>query len=55
MQWQRYSRPFMLMMLVGLLVVQPLAWGQQPKSGGTLTVGLAVDIAHFDVFHATGY
>src|SRR5262245_47901382 len=55
MQWQRYSRGFMLMMLIGLLVGQPLAWGQQPKSGGTLTVGLAADIAHFDVFHAIGY
>ena len=55
MQWQRYSRWFMLIMLVGLLVGQPIAWGQQPKSGGTLTVGLAADIAHFDVFHAIGY
>ena len=59
MQWQRYSRRFMLIMLVGLLVGllvgQPVAWGQQPKSGGTLTVGLAADIAHFDVFHAIGY
>ncbi|MBI3326497.1 MAG: ABC transporter substrate-binding protein [Nitrospinae bacterium] len=27
----------------------------QPKPGGTLTVGLAADIAHFDVFHAIGY
>src|SRR5262245_39624471 len=55
MQWQRYSRGFMLMMLVGLLVGQPMAWGQQPKSGGTLTVRLAAAIAHFDVFHAIGY
>src|SRR5712692_5424658 len=55
MQWQRYSRGFMLIMLVGLLLGQPVAWGQQPKSGGTLTVGLAADIAHFDVFHAIGY
>src|SRR3989440_12053991 len=55
MQWQRYSRGFMLIMLGGLLVGQPVAWGQQPKSGGTLTVGLAADIAHFDVFHAIGY
>src|SRR5262249_52244975 len=38
-----------------LLVGQPLAWGQQPKSGGTHTVGLAADIARFDVFHAIGY
>ncbi len=55
MQWQRYSCGFMLIMLLGLLVGQPAAWGQQPKSGGTLTVGLAADIAHFDVFHAIGY
>jgi hypothetical protein len=27
-----------------LLVGQPVAWGQQPKAGGTLTVGLAADI-----------
>jgi len=32
----------------------PLA-AQEPKHGGTLTVGLAADIAHFDVFHAIGY
>ena len=55
MQWQRYGRGFMLMMLVGLLVGQPVVWGQQPKAGGTLTVGLAADIAHFDVFHVLGY
>ena len=41
--------------LVGWLVGQSVAWGQQPKTGGTLTVGLAADIAHFDVFHAIGY
>src|SRR5215467_14801160 len=45
----------MLIILVGLLAGQSMAWGQQPKSGGTLTVGLAADIAHFDVFHAIGY
>src|SRR5713101_253030 len=28
---------------------------EAPKHGGTLTVGLAADIAHFDVFHAIGY
>jgi peptide/nickel transport system substrate-binding protein len=55
MQWPRYSRGFMLIVLVGLLVGRPIAWGQQPKAGGTLTVGLAADIAHFDVFHAIGY
>ena len=55
MQWPRYSRRFMLIILVGLLAGQPVAWGQQPRSGGTLTVGLAADIAHFDVFHAIGY
>jgi peptide/nickel transport system substrate-binding protein len=45
----------MLILLVGLLAGQSMAWGQQPTSGGTLTVGLAADIAHFDVFHAIGY
>jgi peptide/nickel transport system substrate-binding protein len=55
MQGQSYSRGLILIMLVGLLVGQPVAWGQQPQSGGTLTVGLAADIAHFDVFHAIGY
>src|SRR5499427_5277686 len=29
--------------------------GAQPQPGGTLTVGLAADISHFDVFHALGY
>jgi len=48
MQWQRYSRGIMLVMLVGLLVRPPVTWGQQPKSGGTLTVGLVADIVHFD-------
>src|SRR6266478_6133160 len=28
---------------------------EEPTPGGTLTVGLAADIAHFDVFHAIGY
>jgi ABC-type transport system substrate-binding protein len=28
---------------------------EQPKSGGTLTVGLAADIQHFDIFQALGY
>src|SRR5262249_3937779 len=32
----------------------PLA-AAEPTHGGTLTVGLAADIAHFDVFHAIGY
>src|SRR5262245_40135053 len=39
--------------LLGLLG-RPLA-AEAPKPGGTLTVGLAADIAHFDVFHAIGY
>src|SRR5438445_1539268 len=39
--------------LLGLLGT-PLA-AEAPKPGGTLTVGLAADIAHFDVFHAIGY
>ena len=32
----------------------PLA-AEEPKHGETLTVGLAADISHFDVFHALGY
>ena len=39
--------------LLGMLGT-PLAT-EEPKHGGTLTVGLAADIAHFDVFHALGY
>src|SRR5712691_12420928 len=39
--------------LLGILCT-PLA-AEEPKHGGTLTVGLAADIAHFDVFHAIGY
>jgi peptide/nickel transport system substrate-binding protein len=27
----------------------------EPQPGGTLTVGLAADISHFDIFHALGY
>src|SRR5262249_58393686 len=38
---------------LGLMCI-PLA-AQEPKPGGTLTVGLAADIAHFDVFRAIGY
>ena len=33
MQWQRSSRRFMLIILVGLLIGQPVAWGQQPRAG----------------------
>src|SRR5262249_60548809 len=32
----------------------PLA-AAEPQPGGTLTVGLAAGIAHFDIFHAIGY
>ena len=39
--------------LLGLLGT-PLA-AEEPTPGGTLTVGLAADIAHFDVFHVIGY
>jgi ABC-type transport system substrate-binding protein len=55
MSWHKYSRRFILILLVGVLVGQSAVWGQQPTSGGTLTVGLAADIAHFDVFHILGY
>src|SRR5262249_47891585 len=45
-----------LSVMTGLLGIlgTPLAT-EEPKHGGTLTVGLAADIAHFDVFHAIGY
>src|SRR5262245_17696770 len=36
------------------MLCTPLA-AEEPRHGGTLTVGLAADIAHFDVFHAIGY
>src|SRR5215470_11483502 len=36
------------------MLCTPLA-AEEPKRGGTLTVGLAADISHFDVFHALGY
>src|SRR5919198_4309764 len=39
--------------LLGMLCT-PLA-AEEPRHGGTLTLGLAADIAHFDVFHAIGY
>ena len=46
----------LLSVVIGLLSMlgTPLATAE-PKHGGTLTVGLAADIAHFDVFHAIGY
>src|SRR5215831_16807708 len=45
-----------LSVVIGLLGMlgTPLA-AEEPKHGGTLTVGLAADVAHFDVFHAIGY
>src|SRR5574341_1249282 len=45
-----------LSVVIGLLGIlgTPLA-AEEPKHGGTLTVGLAADISHFDVFHALGY
>src|SRR5213082_3379782 len=46
----------LLSLVIGFLGIMctPLA-AQEPKHGGTLTVGLAADIAHFDVFRAIGY
>lgn len=46
----------LLVVAVGLLgsMYTPLA-AAAPKHGGTLTVGLAADISHFDLFHALGY
>ena len=42
--------------VTGLLgFLGPSLAAEEPKSGGTLTVGLAADIAHFDIFHAIGY
>ena len=50
----RYSVTILL-----TLAALTLGWspglGAEPKPGGTLTVGLAADIAHFDIFHAIGY
>jgi peptide/nickel transport system substrate-binding protein len=45
-----------LLILTGLLGIMraPLA-AEEPKRGGTLSVGLAADIQHFDVFQALGY
>src|SRR5262245_45911744 len=42
--------------MIGLLGIlgTPLA-AEEPKHGGTLTVGLAADISHFDIFRAIGY
>ena len=42
--------------VTGLLgFLGPSLAAEAPTPGGTLTVGLAADIAHFDVFHAIGY
>jgi peptide/nickel transport system substrate-binding protein len=42
--------------VIGLLsFLGPALAVEKPTPGGTLTVGLAADIAHFDVFHAIGY
>jgi peptide/nickel transport system substrate-binding protein len=42
--------------VTGLLgFLGPSLAAEEPTSGGTLTVGLAADIAHFDIFHAIGY
>ena len=50
----RYSATILL-----TLAALTLGWspglGAEPTPGGTLTVGLAADIAHFDIFHAIGY
>src|SRR5262249_19498181 len=49
----RYSATILL-----TLAALTLGWspglGAEPTPGGTLTVGLAADIAHFDIFHAIG-
>jgi peptide/nickel transport system substrate-binding protein len=42
--------------MVGLfLALTSVGWAQQPKSGGTLTVVHAVDVAHLDIHTAPGY
>jgi peptide/nickel transport system substrate-binding protein len=45
-----------LLIVAGFLGIMctPLVAGE-PKHGGTLIVGLAADISHFDAFHALGY
>jgi peptide/nickel transport system substrate-binding protein len=46
----------LLLMVAGLLgIMHTSLAAEEPKHGGTLTVGLAADISHFDVFHALGY
>ncbi len=50
----RYSVTILLT-VAAVMVGWSHGLGAQPKHGGVLTVGLAADIAHFDVFHALGY
>src|SRR5215831_4113383 len=50
----RYSVTILLM-LATVMVGWRHDLSAEPKPGGTLAVGLAADIAHFDVFHALGY
>lgn len=45
----------LLLVMIGFLGFIGTVRAAEPKHGGTLTVGLAADIAHFDVFHSLGY
>ena len=48
MQAHRQSSWLFLLTVVSLLMMQPIAWGQQPKPGGTLRVAWEADATGFD-------
>src|SRR5215468_3137709 len=52
---KRRDSVIILLTVAAVMVGWSHGLGAQPQPGGTLTVGLAADIAHFDVFHAIGY
>lgn len=48
MQAHRQSAWLFSLTVVCLLLMQPIAWGQQPKPGGTLRVAWEADVTGFD-------
>ena len=48
MQAHRQSSWLFYLTVVCLLMMQPIAWGQQPKPGGTLRVAWEADVTGFD-------
>jgi ABC-type transport system substrate-binding protein len=48
MHVQRQVAWWCAVLVVGLLLVQPLAWGAEPKPGGTLRVAWEADVTGFD-------